>query len=503
MKRALGVVVASLLLCLFSFSTPSLAAPRTLRVDYYHTGNSHEEWFSLDRVVLEPLEWPGNPNKAIDESQLGDYRFEVREQASGKLLYSRGFNSVFGEWKTTEEALHGNRTFSESLRFPSPDAPVEVSLKERAGSGVRQVSTKDMFDGATGVPARPEGAAGRARTPVAPSAWQEVWKIVVDPKDKFVDRSRPPSPGALLELQKMGDPATKVDLLVLGDGYTAAERGKFERDARRFMEELFSTPPFREHQKDFNVWGLCPAAEESGVSRPSSGIYRRSPVGASYDTFGTERYVLTTENRALRDVASFAPYEFIEILVNGQTYGGGGIFNQYATVAIDNLWAGYVGVHEFGHQFAGLADEYYTSDVAYLPPATKTEPWEPNVTALLDPANLKWKDLVAAGTPVPTPWDKEEFDRFERDIQRQRKELRAAGRPEAEIDELFRKQREKEDAMLGSEKYAGKVGAFEGANYEAKGYYRPEVDCIMFTRHRTFCAVCRRAIERVIGMYAN
>ena len=476
MKRALGVVAASLLFCFLSFSTPSFAAPRTLRVDYYHTGNSHEEWFSLDRIVLEPLEWPGNLNKTIDESQLGDYRFEVREQASGKLVYSRGFNSVFGEWKTTEEALHGNRTFSESLRFPTPDAPVEVSLKERAGRGVHQDPKE---------------------------AWKEVWKTVVDPKDKFVDRSRPPSPGALLELQKMGDPATKVDLLVLGDGYTAAERGKFERDARRFMEALFSASPFREHQKDFNVWGLCPAAEESGVSRPSSGIYRRSPVGASYDTFGTERYVLTTENRALRDVASFAPYEFIEILVNGQTYGGGGIFNQYATVAIDNLWAGYVGVHEFGHQFAGLADEYYTSDVAYLPLATKTEPWEPNVTALLDPANLKWKDLVAAGTPVPTPWDQEEFDRVERNIQRQRKELRAAGKAEAEIDELFRKQREKEDAMLGSEKYAGKVGAFEGANYEAKGYYRSEVDCIMFTRHRKFCAVCRRAIERVIGMYAS
>jgi len=472
MKRTLGVVVASFLLCIFSFSTPSFAAPRTLRVDYYHTGNSHEEWFSLDRVVLEPLEWPGNLNKAIDESQLGNYLFEVRERASGKLVYSRGFNSVFGEWRTTEEALHGNRTFSESLRFPSPDAPVEVSLKERDGSG---------FQG----------------------LWKEVWKTVVDPNDKFVDRSRPPSPGALMELQKMGDPATKVDLLVLGDGYTAAERGKFEKDARRFMEALFSTSPFSEHRKDFNVWGLCPAAEESGVSRPSSGIYRRSPVGASYDTFGTERYVLTTENRALRDVASFAPYEFIEILVNGQTYGGGGIFNQYATVAIDNLWAGYVGVHEFGHQFAALADEYYTSDVAYLPPEKKTEPWEPNATALLDPANLKWKDLVEAGTPLPTPWDKEEFDRFERDIQRQRKELRAAGKPEAEIDELFRKEREKEDAMLGSQKYAGKVGAFEGANYEAKGYYRPELDCIMFTRHNKFCAVCRRAIERVIGMYAN
>jgi hypothetical protein len=485
MKPPLGLIAACLLFLLFPFSFVPLGfagsaavsspLPRTLRVDYYHTGNSREEWFSMDRVVLEPLEWPGNLSKSIDESELGNYLFEVREQASGKLLYSRGFDSVFGEWKTTEEALHGNRTFSESLRFPNPEAPVEVLLKERVASGLHE---------------------GRKQV------WRDVWKTVVDPKDKFIDRSRPPSPGALLELQKMGDSANKVDLLVLGDGYTAGERGKFEKDARRFMDALFTASPFREHKKDFNVWGLCPAAAESGVSRPSTGIYRRSPLGATYDTFGTERYVLTTENRALRDTASFAPYEFIEILVNGTTFGGGGIFNQYATVAIDNLSAGYVGVHEFGHQFAGLADEYYTSDVAYLSPENKTEPWEPNVTALLDPVNLKWKDLVTPGTPVPTPWDKDEFDRFQREIQRQRKELRAAGRPEAEMDELFRKVREKEDAMFGAEKYAGKVGAFEGANYQAKGYYRPELDCIMFTRYHQFCAVCRRAIERVIAMYA-
>src|SRR6202521_2649497 len=159
MKRALGVAFSFLLFCLFSFSTSSfaasLSAPRTLRVDYYHTGNSHEEWFSLDRVVLEPLAWPGNLNKSIDESQLGEYLFEVRERSSGQLLYSRGFNSVFGEWKTTEEALHGNRTFSESLRFPSPEAPVEVSLKERAGSGSRE----DVAGGATGVPSTSSGQA--------------------------------------------------------------------------------------------------------------------------------------------------------------------------------------------------------------------------------------------------------------------------------------------------------------------------------------------------------
>ena len=244
MRRIVCAIAFLLVFCVFGAATP-----RTLRVDYYHTGNAHEEWFSLDRIVLEPLEWPGNPHHAIDQSQLGIYLFEVRETSSGELLYSRGFNSVFGEWKTTEEALHGNRTFSESLRFPAPDTPVEVLLKERGESG-----------------------------------FHEVWKIAIDSRDKFIERGRPPSPRPLLELQKMGDPATKVDLLVLGDGYTAEERGKFEKDARRFMEVLFATSPFHEHRSEFNVWGLCPAAEESGVSRPSNGIYRRSPLGASYDT---------------------------------------------------------------------------------------------------------------------------------------------------------------------------------------------------------------------------
>src|SRR5882757_7058898 len=179
MKRTLARIVLLLLLSLFSF-----AAPRTMRVDYYHTGSSKEEWFSLDRTVLEPLDWPGNPAKAIDDSGLGNYMFEVREKQSGKLVYSRGFNSAFAEWRETAEALHSNRTFSESLRFPSPVAPVEVSLKTRKGGG-----------------------------------FQEVWKTLVDPQDKFVDRSRPSPPGPLIELQRVGDPAIKVDLLIMGDGY--------------------------------------------------------------------------------------------------------------------------------------------------------------------------------------------------------------------------------------------------------------------------------------------
>ncbi len=450
------------------------APPRTLRVDYFHTGGpGGVEVFSLDRVVVEPLPWPGHPARAVDDTNLGKYLFEVIDPRTNRVTYSRGFASIYGEWETTGEAKEAHRTFHESLRFPRPAGPVQVVVKKRD----------------------------------ARNAFREVWSLAVDPAGMFVDPSPPPSPGPLLEILKSGDPADKVDLLILGDGYTAAERPEFEREARRLAEILFSVSPFKERRSDFNVWGLCPPAEQSGVSRPSTGVHHRSPVGATYDAFGSERYVLTFENRALRDVASFAPYEFVEILANAETYGGGGIFGLYATVAADSEWAPYLFLHEFGHHFAALADEYYTSDVAYEPPSDQSdriEPWEPNVTALLDPAGLKWKDLVAPATPVPTPWPKEQFEAQAREVQKRRREIRAQNRPEAEMDALFREEQAHETKLLSSFPHAGKVGAFEGANYEAKGYFRPQADCIMFTRDEVpFCAVCQHGIERVIDLYAG
>ena len=210
--------------------------------------------------------------------------------------------------------------------------------------------------------------------------------------------------------------------------------------------------------------------------------------------------MLTFDNRSLREVAEFAPYEFIEVLVNNRTYGGGGIFNLYSTVAADNAFANYVFVHEFGHHFAGLADEYYTSDVAYETGGTEhPEPWEPNITA--SGTRPKWMNLVTAGTPLPTPWDKEAFEKHQREYQAERRKLREQNVPESQMDALFRRAQEFETKFLGSQTHAGKVGAFEGAGYEAKGLYRPEVDCIMFTRNEVgFCDVCTRAINQMIDM---
>jgi hypothetical protein len=402
--------------------------------------------------------------------RYGAYGFDVREAASSKLVFSGGFGSIFDEWATTEEATRVTRTFHESVRFPMPSAPVTVTIRKRG--------PKD--------------------------SWRDVWTTPVDPKDMFVNTAAPdPGPGPVIEIEKHGEPAQKVDLLLLGDGYTAAERAKFEKDARRLIDVLFATAPFKERRNDFNVWGLVPAARESGISRPSQGIHHASPVGATYDAFGSERYVLTFDNKAFRRMASYAPYDVVEIVVNGRTYGGGGIYNLYSTVAADNAFAPYVFVHEFGHHFAALADEYYTSPVAYLPATKKDEPWMPNVTALLDPTTLKWKDLVSPGTPLPTPWEKGAFEKASRAIQARREELRKTGRPEAEMEALFTEQQAAEEAAFAKERYAHTVGAFEGANYEARGFYRPEVNCIMFTRTSAFCAVCRRAIERVIESYVK
>ena len=452
---------------LLLLSVATQAAPQTMRLDYYHTGDARQEMFSVDRVVIEPLPWPGDPSQAIDNTNLGKYFFEVRDQKSGRPLYSRGFASIYGEWETTDEAKSMLRTFSESLRFPAPEAPVQIVLKKRD----------------------------------AKNYWRDIWSTSIDPKDMFIDRSTPRAPASLIPIQKMGDPATKVDLLLLGDGYTARETSKFVADARRLVAVLFATSPFKEHRNSFNVWGLCPPAAQSGISRPSTGVYRDSL--ATYDAFGSERYVLSFDNRSLRKVAQFAPYEFIEILANGRTYGGGGIFNLYSTVAVDNAFANYVFVHEFGHHFAGLADEYYTSAVSYAPATERIEPWEPNATALLDPSNLKWKDLLASDTPIPTPWNKDEFEKYSLAIQKRRGEIRKQKLTESVMEALFREERQYEQSMFHKEKYYGRVGAFEGSIYEAKGYYRPEVDCIMFTRTNHFCAVCRRAIERIVDLYSK
>ena len=467
MKR---VVFGLASLAMSAMSLAADAVPATYRLDLFHTGGQGVEIFAVDRLRQEPLPWPGHPARAADDGKSGVYRFEVRD-GDGQLLQARGYASIFGEWLTTDEAQHQHRTFHESLRFPAPARPgaVQVTIYKRDAQQV----------------------------------FQPVWQTKLATTDMFVDRS-PTAPQNLIAIEQHGAPPDKVDLLLLGDGYTAAQcAAKFRADAGRMTAALFKVQPFARRREDFNVWALCPPARESGVSRPSTGVHRASPAGATYDAFGSERYLLSFENRALREIAAQAPYEALVILANDATYGGGGIFGLYSTVAVDSAWAEYLFVHEFGHHFAALADEYYTSPVAYAAPTTIVEPWEPNVTALLDRDKLKWRHLVATSTPVPTPWPKAAFEAYQRDVQARRKQIRADRRPESAMDALFREEQAHVTKLFGRERYRAAAGAFQGANYDAQAYYRPQLDCIMFTRdHVPFCRVCESAIEQVVDSIA-
>jgi hypothetical protein len=445
------------------------AAPATLRVDWFHSGDRASELFTLDAQVREPLPWPGNPARPVDDTGLGGWLFEVRDAGSGALLYSRGYATLFSEWVTTEEAKGRPRTFHESARFPDPGRPYRLLVKQRTPQG--ELATR--------------------------------WEVTLDPASREVRSALPPPPSRPFPLLQGGPPSEKVDLLLLGDGYTAKEAGKFQQDARRLLAALFAHAPFASRRADFNAWGLqLPAPPPGGVSRPSSGRQRHSPLGTTYDAFGAERYLLAFDNRAMRDAAAHVPYEFVVVVANAETYGGGGVFNLYSTVAARSAWSEYLFVHEFGHHFAGLADEYFTADPLYAVDPERTEPWERNVTTR--PEAPKWRALVDPKVPLPTPWDRAGHEARARGYQETRRRLRSEGRPEQEMDALFVSQRSAEEAALGSEPYAHAVGAFEGADYNPAGYYRPEVDCVMFGRNRVpFCSVCRAALEEVVDLYAR
>ncbi len=446
----------------------SYFADKTMRLDFFHTGNSKEEMFAVDKVLSDGP-WGGSKNILIDKTELGAYFFEVIDRDSKVLLYSRGFANIFGEWQLTPEAEAGWGTFHESLRFPWPSKPVTVIVKKRN----------------------------------AENKFTRIWTTDIDPSSRQVNPAGRINPYRVNIIAENGPAQEKLDIVILGDGYSSGEMEKFRSDARRMSGVLLGAEPFKSRSRDINIRSVETPAEQSGVNKPHHGVFRHTPLSVSYSAFDSERYALTYDNKTVRDVASAVPYEFMVILLNERTYGGGGIYNLYTTVAADNKYSDYIMIHEMGHHMAGLADEYYTSSVSYEMPPITVEPWETNVTALLDKDNLKWKDLVAEGTPIPTPWNKEEFDAFGYKIQEERDSIRKNLLPETVMEDLFVRQERAEDVFFAAEKYRDAVGAFEGANYCQKGMYRSQLDCIMYTRHQIFCEVCRRNISSVIDQYSK
>ncbi len=447
---------------------------KTMRVDYFHSGNATEQHVTLDQVVADGP-WAGNRRNLVDVLDRGEYRFEVRDSATDRVLFRRGFGSVFQEWQTTVDAKRHWGTFHESLRFPWPKHPVQVVLEQRVKA-----------------------------------QWRKVWSTTIDPDSRFVTNVETPRRDNVWTVFAHGDPAEKVDIVMLGDGYTKEEMPAFHAAARRLTKALFAAEPFKSRRNDFNVRAIDTVAAESGVSRPRRKVFRRSPLACQYNTFDLPRYVLTFDNRTVRDVAAQAPYDYLVILLNEKTYGGGGIYNDQTTVVADHALSSYIIVHEFGHHLAGLGDEYYAAPVAYATGLPITvEPWEPNITALLDGTTLKWQDLVEPDVPIPTPWNKEAYE--------SRGKRKPSAKPEARKASQEGRQKDhakssgektsgsaKPNDLLAENEYYGKAGAFEGARYEFKGLYRPAVNCVMFSRNGLeFCPVCRRAIEQAIDMQTD
>jgi len=440
----------------------------TLRVDYFHSGTRGEESFSLGEVSEEGP-WPGSRERLVDTLNLGEHLARVFDRRTGELIWSRGFCTMFAEWQTTAEAGQGvRRTFHETIRFPRPKAPVLLTISRRD----RKMD------------------------------WKELWSAVIDPASTEIVKEPPVARPAVTTILESGPPAGRVDLLILGDGYAEADLERFREDARHFAEALFATSPFKERRADFNVRALEVVSLDSGIDRPSKGVWKRNALGTRYDTFGTPRYVLTDRNRELRDLAGTAPYDFLHILLNDDAYGGGGIYQQFATCFAKPVGPGqewerdYVFVHEFGHSFAGLGDEYYASSTAYeeFYPAG-VEPWEPNLTRLPG-GKPKWSALVSPGVPLPTPWDQEGYDALEAERQK-------LPRGAADYYEKRQPIMERLARHVTETKYAGRVGAFEGAGYSAKGLFRPSSDCRMFSLTlRPFDPVCSAAIEAMIAHYA-
>lgn len=394
-----------------------------LRIDYYIYGNADECYYALDKYVMEPV-WGGTRHYLVDSTGYGDYYFEVMIDDSDVVIYSKAYCNLFGEWQTTAEAEQVSRGFNESVIMPYPKEVVDVVfyMRERDGQFVEKM------------------------------------RLNVDPENYFI-QDAPDLPYSVLKVHGDVAPEKAVDIVILPDGYSKEEMGKFVNDCNFFRDCLFSYEPYTSYQDRFNIRAVMVPSQDSGISVPAEDEWKNTAVNCAFYTFDSERYCMSYDNQSIRNLAGMVPYDQIYILANTSKYGGGGIYNFYCVSSTDDSFSSDVIIHEFGHGFAGLGDEYYNDEESYEEFYNlDIEPWEPNLTTLVD-FDSKWKDMIKKKTPIPTPVE---------------------------------------------EKYIDEVGVFEGGGYEAHGVFRPKYDCLMRTFNGDkFCEVCNRAIEKMILYYTE
>lgn len=420
----------TLLLCLLffgvAFGKPSdnfteNFYPKALRMDYSHCGDHVSEYYFLKEFIEEPF-WSGGYVNLIQDKDYGNHMLRVYDKESGNLLFSRGFNSLFNEWQSTDEAKQVDRSYPEALVMPFPKRIVRIELASR-----------DKQNG-----------------------WVKKFECQFNPASYFVRKTTPTD--VVYDVLYSGSSDKKVDIVFLSEGYT--DREKFQADCERFANELFKVEPFQSRKNEFNIRGVWRASVDNGVTIPGEHMWRNTSLNSNYYTFDSERYLTVANQQTVCDMASNVPYDVIYILADSKKYGGGGIYNFYGiSAAGDPRFGGKVFVHEFAHLFGGLGDEYVGTtsyDGLY---SSKAEPWEENLTTLINFDKKMWRKMLPSGTKIPT---------------------------------------------VSNQDNMSQVGVYEGGGYQQNGIYRPRIDCIMRGNvSEDFCPVCAKTLDLMIDFYTN
>lgn len=418
------------LLCLIAVSSTRAQvfadhfADKTLRVDYIFNGNASGQAICLDGLSALPT-WAGRKHHLAELPLQGNGQIIMRNAASGKTIYTTSFSSLFQEWLETDEARNVTKGFENTFLLPYPLQPVEIEIT--------------LLDPRCNVRAS--------------------MKHIVHPNDVLIEQKGNSHITPHKYLLHNDSPEKCIDVAILAEGYTLQEMQTFYEDADIACKSIFDHEPFKSMKKRFNVVAVASPSTDSGVSVPRLNEWKHTAFGSHFSTFYSDRYLTTSRVKAIHDALAGIPYEHIIILANTEEYGGGGIYNSYTLTTAHHPMFRPVVVHEFGHSFGGLADEYfYDNDVMTDTYPLDTEPWEQNISTQVDFA-AKWKDMLSENTPVPTP---------------------------AEVSENY------------------PTGVYEGGGYSAKGIFRPAENCRMRTNeYPAFCPVCQRALRRIIEFYTE
>lgn len=395
----------------------------SLRIDFLLFGNKDTTQASIKQLKKEPFY--GGSKKNLIFPNFGTYKFVVKDADKGNIIFSKGFSPIFQEWKHTPEAKEKILTFENVMKIPYPIVDIIVEIHERNANG----------------------------------EFNKVFSEKISPKDYQILHEATTN-YKVTEIYKPTTPEKGIDIAIVAEGYTQSEMPKFIANTKRLVDYMFTIPPFSRFKDKFNIYAIESPSQESGTDIGGEGIYKNTILNTKFYTFGSPRYLTCQSLFKLADITSVVPYDQVYVIVNTPRYGGGGFYNVINLVSADDKLSDKVFVHEFGHGFVGLADEYYYDgdilDNTFY--NYKIEPWEANITTLVN-FKAKWADLVSKKTPIPTP---------------------------------------------RIPKFRNNVGAFEGGGYSSKGIFSPVQDCRMKSNEpEGFCPVCTRAIEQVIEFYTN